>query len=73
MYKHKINLITMTDVVQFVAAISNVDSSVKLVDDAGFCVNGKSLIGAVASLEWDNLYVLSEEDIYSKISAFVAP
>lgn len=70
MYKTKIELVTMTDIVEFVAAVANIEGAVKLIDDAGFCVNGKSLLGATASMEWDNLYVLSDEDIYNKIEKF---
>ena len=43
---------------------------VKLADGNGFCVNGKSLLGALATIEWATLYCVSEDDIYFKIEKF---
>lgn len=70
MHKHKIELITTSDIVEFVRIASAVNGSVKLIDDSGFCVNGKSLLGAMATVEWSSLYCVSDEDIYSKIQRF---
>ena len=68
MHKHKIDLITTSDIVEFVNIATSETGIVKLVDDSGFCVNGKSLLGAMAT--WNSLYCVSENDIYSKISKF---
>lgn len=70
MFKHKIELITTTDIMDFVNTVSTVSGDVKLIDDAGFCVNGKSLLGAMASVEWKSLYCVSDEDIYTKIQKY---
>lgn len=70
MHKYKIELVTMTDIMEFVRQASLSDGVVKLIDDNGFCVNGKSLLGAMASVEWSELYCLSEEDIYERIERF---
>lgn len=70
MHKHKIDLITTSDIVEFVNIATSETGTVKLVDDSGFCVNGKSLLGAMATVEWNSLYCVSENDIYSKISKF---
>ncbi|MBR4023453.1 MAG: hypothetical protein IKI94_12845 [Ruminococcus sp.] len=70
MFKHKIELITTTDIMDFVNTVSTVSGDVKLIDDAGFCVNGKSLLGAMASVEWKSLYCISDEDIYTKIQKY---
>lgn len=70
MYKYKIVLDTNSDIVDFVKIASAEDGAVKLVDDTGFCVNGKSLLGALASVEWSALYCVSDRDIYSKIQKF---
>lgn len=70
MHRHKIELITTADIVEFVNIATSETGSVKLVDDTGFCVNGKSLLGAMATVEWSSLYCVSENDIYSKISKF---
>jgi len=70
MFKHKIELITTTDIMDFVNIASSVSGDVKLIDDAGFCVNGKSLLGAMASVEWKSLYCVSDEDIYMRIQKY---
>lgn len=70
MHKHKIELITTSDIVDFVKIATNETGVVKLVDDTGFCVNGKSLLGAMATVEWNSLYCVTEDDIYSKIQRY---
>ena len=70
MYKHRINLVTNSDIVNFVNDVSNVEGTVRLVDGKGFCVNGKSLLGAIATVEWNDLYCESENDIYQKIQKY---
>ena len=70
MHKYRHNLITMADVTEFVKIASIENGNVKLVDDTGFCVSGKSFLGAIAAVEWDTLYCVSDTDIYSKIQKF---
>lgn len=70
MYKYKIELVTTTDIMDFVNIVSGEEGSVKLIDDTGFCVNGKSILGAVATVEWKSLYCVSENDIYGKIKKY---
>lgn len=69
-YKTKIRLETMKDIYEFVNIVNTIDSPVYLEDGSDFRVNAKSIIGAVASLEWSSLYCISAEDIYSKVSKF---
>lgn len=71
MSKLKIDLITMKDCNDFVKVVSSLKGKIVLENGDGFCVNAKSLLGAMASVEWDNLWVVSEEDIYSAISKWV--
>lgn len=70
MYKVKVNLVTMSDVKEFVDIISGIDAPVKLTDSAGCTVNAKSIIGCLAALEWNQLFTVSDVDIYSKIEKF---
>lgn len=70
MAKHKIELVTLKDIYEFVAIASALPGDIKLVDGGGFCVNGKSLLGATATLEWSELYCVSENDIYRSIQKF---
>ena len=70
MYRYKLELVTTKDIMDFVNSVTGIKGSVKLVDESGFCVNGKSLLGAMASVEWNELYCVSDEDIYARISKF---
>lgn len=71
MGKYRIELVTMTDCNQFVEAVSHVKGNVVLEDGRGYRVSAKSFIGALAATEWDNLYCISEEDIYTSIQKWV--
>ena len=70
MHKYKIELVTTSDIVKFVNIATAEDGTIKLVDDSGFCVSGKSLLGAMATVEWSSLYCVSDADIYTKIQKF---
>lgn len=70
MFKYKIELTTGADIADFVNISTKSHGNVRLTDDNGFCVNGKSLLGAMASIEWNSLYCLSDEDIYNEIERF---
>lgn len=70
MSKVKINLVTMSDVTEFVAITTAMKDPVELTDGAGYTVSAKSLFGCLAALEWNELYAISEADIYTKISKF---
>ena len=70
MHKYKIELVTMADIVEFVQIVSKESGDVKLVDGENFCVNGKSVLGVMATVEWCSLYCVSDEDIYTKIKKF---
>ena len=55
---------------EFVKIAAAEPGVVKLADGNGFCVNGKSLLGALATIEWATLFCVSEDDIYFKIEKF---
>ncbi len=69
-FKHKIELVTISDIEEFVKIVSDKPGNVMLIDGNGFCVSGKSLLGAAAAVEWASLYCISDEDIYSDIQKF---
>ena len=71
MGKYKIELVTMTDCNQFVEAVSHVKGNVVLEDGRGYRVSAKSFIGALAATEWNNLYCISDTDIYTAISKWI--
>ena len=70
MFKHKIELITTADIMDFVRIATEESGTVRLIDGNGFCVNGKSLLGAMATVEWKSLYCESENDIYTRIQKY---
>ena len=66
----KVDLVTMSDVVQFVGITTQVNEPVYLVGH-DFRVSAKSLLGAAYTLEWDETWCECEKDIYTKIEKFV--
>lgn len=70
MYRNKIELVTTSDIANFVKIATEEPGEVKLVDGNGFCVSGKSLLGALAAVEWSSLYCESENDIYTSIQQY---
>lgn len=71
MYEYQIELVTMADCKNFTDALNKAGKTAQLTDSRNFCVSANSLLGAIASLEWDRLYVQSNEDIYNIISKWV--
>ena len=69
--KAKINLDTLQRVQKFVEICSRVSGKVHLIDGNGYCVNAKSILGAMATADWSEVYVESEQDIYTRIKDFV--
>lgn len=71
--KNRIELVTMTDVIEFVNAVSQVDGEVYLIDkNRKFKVNAKSVIGCLLSqAEWEETWIESEGDCYELIKKWV--
>ena len=69
--KVKINIDTLSKINAFVAVCSQLDCKVNLIDGEGYCVSAKSLMGAVATMDWNNVYAECEKDIYTDIREFV--
>lgn len=69
----KINLDTMSDVQKFVAAVSKYDGKVVLTDaERNYMVSAKSILGAVYTLEWDEIWCETATDIFHMIDKFMA-
>ncbi len=75
-YRTKINLITVNDVLKFVSKLAKYvdDESViiKLADKKNWIINTKSILGCMAAIEWEDIYVYSNVDIYTQIMEFAA-
>lgn len=68
--KVKVALETMSDVTNFVAIASTVGAPVHLTH-GDFRVSAKSLLGALYTMEWDEIWCECDKDIYSQIEKFV--
>ena len=71
MKKYRIRLDTMADVNRFVGIATQIPGKLILTDDENFTVNGKSLLGAMYTFEWDQIYCQSDSEIYFKIKDFI--
>lgn len=69
--KNRIRLDTMKDVTEFVAIVGEYDFPITITDNTGLRVNAKSVIGAIHAMEFKELWVESEQDIYEAIKPFV--
>ncbi len=67
----KINIDTLQKINYFVNICSQIDCRVNLIDGCGYCVSAKSLIGAIATMDWSQVFVECERDIYLYIREFI--
>lgn len=70
--KNKINLITMTDLIEFQKICEDTEGKIEVYcGKKGYRTNAKSILGCMAALEYEDMWVESEVDIYSKIQKWV--
>lgn len=67
----RINLDKFSDIVSFVQICEEIEAPVHLTDGDVFRVSAKSIIGAMATIEWKQLWCECEQDIYMKIKNFI--
>ena len=68
----KINIDTLSKIHTFVGICTRLDCRINLIDGNGYCVSAKSLIGAMATMDWSQVFVECEKDIYAHIQDFLA-
>ena len=68
--KFRVYLETLSDVNRFVNIATSLDAKIYLTDSSNFCVNAKSIIGAIYSMEFDGIWLQSDKDVYSKFAEF---
>lgn len=69
---YRINLVTTSDITEFTNVCQKLDCRVELFcKKTGYRVNGKSLLGCLAAMEFEEVYVDSDNDIYGKIEKWV--
>lgn len=72
MIKHKIELVTMSDINEFVNIAQSAKGKVTLQDGEEYAVSAKSLLGVVAALEWNSTYVYyTDEALTNKIMKWI--
>ena len=69
--KAKINIDTLDKIYSFVRICELLSGNIKLIDGSGYCVSAKSLVGAIATMDWSQVYVESEQDIRWYIEDFI--
>lgn len=72
MHKYRIDLVTFRDVQRFVDVASRAPEPVYLTDGTELKVSAHSILGALYSLEWNDLYVVSDyENLYTLFKQFI--
>lgn len=67
----KIELPSMSAITHFVNVATNHGSEVKLYNhNRTYCINGKSLLGVIATTEWNDLYIECEDGLYGDFVEF---
>jgi hypothetical protein len=69
--RNKIRLDTSEDAKRFVEITSLLPGRIVVKDPTGLCVNAKSVLGALHAMEFSELWLESENDIYMKIQDFI--
>lgn len=69
--KAKIRLDTLSNIRDFVNAVSTIGDEVYLTDGNDFTVSAKSILGAMYTIEWNEVYCTCDKDIYNIIRTFV--
>ena len=69
--RYKIRLDTMAEINRFVALAGKHKGKIVLTDGDNFSVNGKSLLGAMYTFEWDQIFCESDTEIYHLIKDFI--
>jgi hypothetical protein len=67
----KINIDTLEKIYAFVRICESLDGNINLIDGSGYCVSAKSLVGAIATMDWSQVFVQCEKDIRWYIEDFI--
>lgn len=69
--RQRVRLETMTDIQKFVGVVSRTGEKVTLEDGDGHCVSAASLLGALYSMEWNEVYCYCPKDISGMILPWI--
>jgi hypothetical protein len=70
-YRVKIRLDTVTDIANFVLAVSKIKENVYITNGGRLCIDGKSFLGLSHAREFDTLFCECNRDISHLISEFI--
>lgn len=72
-HKYKIELVTASDIREFVSIAGKCSGKVLLCGGDSFMINAKSLLGVMLAreMDWSNLELVTEEDCYREFSKFM--
>lgn len=68
---YKIRLDTLSEVNQFVKVACSIPGQVTITDKQGLRVNGKSVLGMLYAMEFEELWCESDVEIYHLIEKFL--
>lgn len=69
--KVKIRLDTKTDAIKLSVIAETLEGEITITDNAGLRVSARSIVGALYAMEFAEIWLESEYDIYSHISDFI--
>lgn len=69
--KVKVRLDTISDIKGFVNAVNGIAEQVHLTDGNNLTVSAKSILGAMYTMEWSEIYCTCDKDIYRLIQNYV--
>jgi hypothetical protein len=69
--RNRIRIDTVKQANELAAIAAGLNGRITITDGNGLTVNAKSVLGALHAMEFENLWVDSEEDIYMAIEPFI--
>ena len=73
LYHYNIELVTLSDVKEFVGIAATVSGTLRLTSGDDFSVNAKSFLGVMLAkrLNWEKLTLVSDHECYHEFSKFI--
>lgn len=69
--RNRIRIDTVKQANELAAITGKLDGRITITDGQGLAVNAKSVLGALHAMEFENLWIESEKDIYMAIEPFI--
>lgn len=69
--RNRIRIDTVKQANELAAITTGLEGKITITDGQGLTVNAKSVIGALHAMEFDELWLESENDIYMAIEPFI--